>query len=37
LQVIGNAFDEEMVLRVGYAIESAAKFEAKPGFIAWQA
>jgi len=37
LQVIGRAFDEEMVLRVGYAIESAAKFEAKPGFIAGQA
>ena len=37
LQVIGKAFDEEMVLRVGYAIESAAKFEAKPGFIAGQA
>ena len=37
LQVIGKAFDEEMVLRVGYAIESAAKFDAKPGFIAGQA
>jgi aspartyl-tRNA(Asn)/glutamyl-tRNA(Gln) amidotransferase subunit A len=37
LQVIGRAFDEEMVLRVGSAIESAAKFEAKPGFIAGQA
>jgi aspartyl-tRNA(Asn)/glutamyl-tRNA(Gln) amidotransferase subunit A len=37
LQVIGKAFDEEMVLRVGSTIESAAKFTAKPGFIAGQA
>ncbi|MGA3306657.1 MAG: Asp-tRNA(Asn)/Glu-tRNA(Gln) amidotransferase subunit GatA [Stellaceae bacterium] len=36
LQVIGKAFDEEMVLRVGAAIESAAKFETKPAFIAGQ-
>ena len=34
LQVIGRAFDEEMVLRVGSAIESAAKFDAKPQFVA---
>ncbi len=34
LQVIGQAFDEEMVLRVGSALESAAKFEAKPQFTA---
>jgi aspartyl-tRNA(Asn)/glutamyl-tRNA(Gln) amidotransferase subunit A len=34
LQVIGKAFDEEMVFRVGSAIESAAKYEAKPQFLA---
>ncbi len=37
LQVIGRAFDEEMVLRVGSAIESAAGFSAKPHFVAGQA
>jgi aspartyl-tRNA(Asn)/glutamyl-tRNA(Gln) amidotransferase subunit A len=37
LQVIGKAFDEEMVLRVGAAVENAAKFQAKPAFIAGQA
>ena len=37
LQVIGKAFDEEMVLRVGAAVESAATFSAKPKFIAGQA
>ena len=37
LQVIGRAFDEAMVLRVGSAIESAAKFEAKPQFMAGKA
>ncbi len=37
LQVIGRAFDEEMVLRVGSAIESAAKFDAKPQFVAGKA
>ena len=34
LQVIGRAFDEETVLRVGGVIEDAAKFTAKPQFIA---
>ncbi|HZL59866.1 MAG TPA: Asp-tRNA(Asn)/Glu-tRNA(Gln) amidotransferase subunit GatA [Stellaceae bacterium] len=34
LQVIGKAFDEETVLRVGSAIEAAAKFDAKPAFVA---
>jgi aspartyl-tRNA(Asn)/glutamyl-tRNA(Gln) amidotransferase subunit A len=37
LQVIGKAFDEAMVLRVGSALESAAKFEAKPQFTAGKA
>ncbi len=37
LQVIGRAFDEETVLRVGQAIESAAQFAAKPQFIAGRA
>ena len=37
LQVIGKAFDEETVLRVGYAIEAAAKFDAKPAFVAGNA
>jgi Asp-tRNA(Asn)/Glu-tRNA(Gln) amidotransferase A subunit family amidase len=32
--VIGKAFDEEMVFRVGAAVERAAKFEAKPQFLA---
>ena len=34
LQVIGRAFDELMVLRVGEAIERAAGFNHKPDFIA---
>jgi aspartyl-tRNA(Asn)/glutamyl-tRNA(Gln) amidotransferase subunit A len=34
LQVIGRAFDEAMVLRVGEVIERAAQFTAKPQFIA---
>jgi aspartyl-tRNA(Asn)/glutamyl-tRNA(Gln) amidotransferase subunit A len=34
LQVIGKAFDEEMVFRVGSAIESAASFNAMPHFLA---
>ncbi len=34
LQVIGRAFDEETVLRVGGVLESAAQFTAKPHFIA---
>jgi aspartyl-tRNA(Asn)/glutamyl-tRNA(Gln) amidotransferase subunit A len=31
LQVIGRAFDEATVLRVGRALEQAAGFTAKPG------
>ena len=34
LQVIGRAFDEETVLRIGGVIEKAAQFTAKPQFIA---
>ncbi len=34
LQVIGRAFDEATVLRVGGVIESAANFTAKPGSVA---
>ena len=34
LQVIGRAFDEETVLRVGGVIEQAAQFTAKPQFLA---
>jgi aspartyl-tRNA(Asn)/glutamyl-tRNA(Gln) amidotransferase subunit A len=34
LQVIGRAFDEETVLRVGEAIERAADFRCAPSFIA---
>jgi aspartyl-tRNA(Asn)/glutamyl-tRNA(Gln) amidotransferase subunit A len=34
LQVIGRAFDEAMVLRVGEAIERAAQFTHRPSFIA---
>jgi aspartyl-tRNA(Asn)/glutamyl-tRNA(Gln) amidotransferase subunit A len=34
LQVIGRAFDEASVLRVGEVIERAANFTAKPQFIA---
>ena len=34
LQVIGRAFDESTVLRVGQVIERAADFKARPQFIA---
>ena len=34
LQVIGRAFDEETVLRVGEVLERAARFTHRPGFIA---
>jgi aspartyl-tRNA(Asn)/glutamyl-tRNA(Gln) amidotransferase subunit A len=34
LQVIGRAFDETMVLRVGEIIERAAAFTHRPSFIA---
>ena len=34
LQVIGRAFDEETVLRVGQVLESAARFTHLPSFIA---
>jgi aspartyl-tRNA(Asn)/glutamyl-tRNA(Gln) amidotransferase subunit A len=34
LQIIGRAFDEEMVLRVGGVIETAAAFSHHPSFIA---
>jgi aspartyl-tRNA(Asn)/glutamyl-tRNA(Gln) amidotransferase subunit A len=34
LQVIGRAFDEETVIRVGGVLEQAAQFTAKPQFIA---
>ena len=34
LQVIGRAFDEETMLRVGGAIERAARFTALPAFLA---
>jgi aspartyl-tRNA(Asn)/glutamyl-tRNA(Gln) amidotransferase subunit A len=34
LQIIGRAFDEEMVLRVGQVLESAAQFTHLPGFLA---
>jgi len=34
LQVIGKAFDEETVLRVGAVLEDAAKFDAMPAFVA---
>ena len=37
LQVIGRAFDEETVLRVGQVIEDAAQFTAKPQFLAGRA
>src|SRR5207244_13061958 len=33
LQVIGRAFDEAMVLRVGEVIENAAQFTHRPSFI----
>jgi len=34
LQIIGRAFDEETVLRVGEALESAAQFRHRPSFVA---
>ena len=34
LQVIGRAFDEETVLKVGGVLETAAGFTAEPGFMA---
>ena len=34
LQVIGRAFDEETVLRVGQVLESAAGFTHRPSFLA---
>jgi aspartyl-tRNA(Asn)/glutamyl-tRNA(Gln) amidotransferase subunit A len=34
LQLIGRAFDEETVLRVGGVLEDAAGFAAKPQFLA---
>ena len=34
LQVIGRAFDEETVLRVGEVLERAAQFTHRPGFVA---
>jgi aspartyl-tRNA(Asn)/glutamyl-tRNA(Gln) amidotransferase subunit A len=34
LQIIGRAFDEEMVLRVGQVLEGAAQFAHRPSFIA---
>jgi aspartyl-tRNA(Asn)/glutamyl-tRNA(Gln) amidotransferase subunit A len=34
LQVVGRAFDEAMVLRVGQVLESAAQFTHLPSFIA---
>jgi aspartyl-tRNA(Asn)/glutamyl-tRNA(Gln) amidotransferase subunit A len=34
LQVIGRAFDEETMLRVGGVIEAAARFTARPDFVA---
>jgi aspartyl-tRNA(Asn)/glutamyl-tRNA(Gln) amidotransferase subunit A len=37
LQVIGRAFDEETVLRVGGVLEGAAGFKARPPFIAGEA
>jgi aspartyl-tRNA(Asn)/glutamyl-tRNA(Gln) amidotransferase subunit A len=37
LQVIGRAFDEETMLRAAAALEKAAGFTAKPGFIAGRA
>jgi hypothetical protein len=32
--VIGRAFDEEIVLRVGQVLESAAAFTQRPSFVA---
>ena len=34
LQVIGRAFDEAMVLRVGHVLEQAAAFSHRPSFVA---
>jgi len=34
LQIIGRAFDEAMVLRVGAVLESAAQFTQRPAFVA---
>jgi len=34
LQVIGRAFDEETVLRVGQVLEGAAHFRHRPSFVA---
>ncbi len=34
LQVLGKAFDEETVLKVGRVIEKAAAFSARPSFLA---
>ena len=34
LQIIGRAFDEETVLRVGEVLESAAQFRCSPSFVA---
>jgi aspartyl-tRNA(Asn)/glutamyl-tRNA(Gln) amidotransferase subunit A len=34
LQIIGRAFDEETVLRVGEVLESAAQFQCLPSFVA---
>ena len=34
LQIIGRAFDEETVLRVGDALERAAQFRHRPSFLA---
>ncbi|HTZ37282.1 MAG TPA: amidase family protein, partial [Stellaceae bacterium] len=34
MQVIGRAFDEATVLRVGQVLESAAAFSHRPGFVA---
>jgi aspartyl-tRNA(Asn)/glutamyl-tRNA(Gln) amidotransferase subunit A len=34
LQVIGRAFDEATVLRVGEVIENAAAFNHQPSFVA---
>jgi aspartyl-tRNA(Asn)/glutamyl-tRNA(Gln) amidotransferase subunit A len=34
LQIIGRAFDEETVLRVGEVLENAAQFRHSPSFVA---
>jgi aspartyl-tRNA(Asn)/glutamyl-tRNA(Gln) amidotransferase subunit A len=34
LQIIGRAFDEATVLRVGHALEAAAEFNHRPSFVA---